>query len=231
MDPLDELSRGRAFRLGVAVMVTLGYVWIFPVLDTLLGSWPFVVTNIQWRYLTLNALAPSFMTQALALGGAAALAWVLGWRDLLRFVAYVALGVVVVALLAMGLHAMDFLQLIRAVPPDSKRRFMMGMWRWAVQLVSGAAVLAAIGYGSLRAGRSSHDLTKTKPADKVIMRNSGRISRSGRPGSSDEDRTSRSATDPATSGSHPPADPGGSSPGPTPRAGVEPRAADKQSGA
>ena len=171
MDPLDELSRGRASRLAIAVMITLGYVWIFPVIDSLMGSWPFAITSIQWRYLTLAALAPSIMTQALALAAAAALAWVLGWRDTIRAIAYVTLTVVVFAVLGLVLHLLDFLQLVRSVPPDAKPRFMAGMVRWLVQVLSGGAVLAAVGTGALRAARAATtDAAKSKAADKVILR-------------------------------------------------------------
>ena len=170
MDPLDELSRGKASRLAMAVMATLIYVWIFPIIDTLVAAWPFTVTSIQWRYVTMVSLAPSVMTQALALAAGAALAWVLGWREALRTVAYVTLTVVGLAVLGLALHVMDYLQLIRSVPPDAKRRFQAGMVRWLVQLLSGAGVLAGVGIGALRAARAARDIAKVKAADKVILR-------------------------------------------------------------
>jgi hypothetical protein len=170
VDPLDEMSRGKAHRLAVAVMITLGYVWLFPVVDSLMGAWPFAILNIQWRYLTLAALAPSIMTQSLALAAAAGFAWVIGWRDALRVIAITTLVVAGVAVLGVGLHAMDYLQLIRAVPPDAKRRFGAGMIRWLVQIVSGGTVLTVVGLSALRAARAARDAIKLNPADKVILR-------------------------------------------------------------
>ena len=148
MESLEELSWGRARVLPQAVVVVLAVLWLVPVLDSFAAAWPFEPASLQWRYRTVAVLAPTMVTQLVAVGGATVLGAILGWRWLVRAASIVGLAVMVFALLGVIIHSMDFVQLKSAVPEDSRAGFSLGMVRGTLQLVLcaiAAGVLAAAG--------------------------------------------------------------------------------------
>ena len=157
MESLDELSFGRARVLSQAAVVVLSVLWLVPVLDSFAAAWPFDPANLQWRYRTIAVLAPTMVTQLLAVTGAAVLGALLRWRWLVRTASMLALVVMLCTLLGVIIHSMDYVQLKASVPEDSRAGFSLGMVRCTAQLMFGAAASGILAAAGLMTSKSALD--------------------------------------------------------------------------
>lgn len=157
MESLDELSLGRARVLSQAAVVVLAVLWLVPVLDSFAAAWPFDPANLQWRYRTIAVLAPTMVTQLLAVTGAAVLGALLRWRWLVRTASMLALIVMLCTVLGVIIHSMDYVQLKASVPEDSRAGFSLGMVRCTAQLMFGAAASGILAAAGLMTSKSALD--------------------------------------------------------------------------
>lgn len=141
-------------------MLVLAVLWLVPVLDSFVAAWPFDPANLQWRYRTIAILAPTMVTQMLAVTGAAVLGSLLGWRWLVRIASIIALLVMLFTLLGVIIHSMDYVQLKASVPEDSRAGFSLGMLRGTVQLVLGATASGVLAVAGLLTANASGDPRK-----------------------------------------------------------------------
>jgi hypothetical protein len=157
VESLEDLSWGHGRVLARSAVAVLAVVWLVPVLDSFAAAWPFEPASLQWRYRTIAVLAPTMVTQMVALTGGAVLGAVLGWRWLVRVAATVALAVMVFSLLGVIIHSMDYVQLKASVPEDSRASFSLGMVRGTAQLLLGTVASACLAVGGLMAVRTALD--------------------------------------------------------------------------
>lgn len=148
---MTDFERERGKSVAVAACIALVFVGITPGLDAMLGALPWQPSNLRWRFVTVQSLAPSMILQCLALGLLALLCRALDWSLAARAVAVYAGLVGFLGLVLMGMLTLDSLQLRQAIPADSKSSFKMAIIRTALQITTGSLIMLYQSYAGWRA--------------------------------------------------------------------------------
>jgi hypothetical protein len=147
---MDGMSQGTNRVSGVfvfAVYLFLFSLFFWPVVDLFSNTWPLQPGNIQWRIGFMGLFTAYLTTPLLAIVLAMALAFVLGHKAALRLLSvFCFLGLVVITV-AIGLFALDAIQLRSGVPDENRSAFTTGSILTEFKFLSVLLVLVFLGWG------------------------------------------------------------------------------------
>lgn len=147
------MSQGTSRVSGVFVFGAYLFVFIlffWPVVDLFSNTWPLQPGNIQWRVGFMGLFTAYLTTPLLAIVLSMALAFVLSHRIALRlFSAFCFLGVVVMGM-AIGLFALDAVQLRSGIPEVNRGAFNAGAVLTELKFLSVFLVLIFLSWGGWR---------------------------------------------------------------------------------
>lgn len=134
-----------ALVFGAYLFLVVLFMW--PVIDLFSNTWPLQPGNIQWRIGFMGMFTAYFTTPLLAIVLSMALAFVLSHKNTLRIFSVICFLGVVVMVIAMGLFALDAIQLRSGIPAENRAAFNAGTILTELKFFSVFLVLIFLGWG------------------------------------------------------------------------------------
>lgn len=134
-----------AFVFGAYFFLFSLFMW--PVIDLFSNSWPLQPGNIQWRMGFMGLYTAYITTPLLALVLSLGLAFGLSHRVTLKALSALCFLGTVVMVIAMGLFALDAVQLRSGIPMENRVAYTAGTVLTELKFVSAFMVLVFLGWG------------------------------------------------------------------------------------
>jgi hypothetical protein len=125
----------------------------YALLDTVVAMWPADAGSAAWRYSAVGMLSrhlASLLVAALLAAGVAALS---GHGRMLRVIGYSLCAGAVLLLVAAAGFILDVVQLRTLIDPGARPALVLGSAAALLKLVTTAAIVLLVGFGSLKASR------------------------------------------------------------------------------
>ncbi len=140
------------FVFGAYLFLAILFFW--PVVDLFSNTWPLQPGNIQWRVGFMGLFTAYLQTPLLAMVLSMALAFVLSHKVTLKvFSVFCFLGVVVMGI-AVGLFALDAIQLRSGIPEENRAGFNAGIILTELKFFSVFLVLVFLSWGGWKTAGS-----------------------------------------------------------------------------
>jgi hypothetical protein len=140
-------------RLAAPAYFVAALLVVLPILDFLTNVWPPQPGHAVWRYGSAGLFTGFVLTPLLGVLVALGVAAVAEHGRALTVLGITSVVVAVLFVLLTGLFVLDGLQVRASVPPQSKVRFELGIWRAVVKYLVVAGALTWLGVAARRAGR------------------------------------------------------------------------------
>jgi hypothetical protein len=138
-------------------------------LDFIATIWPFVPSDVRWRYGAIGLSSGFLLTPLLGFALAALLANFAGHRRVLVIVGIVALVLGILLILGVLGFGLDAIQVRREASPGGRRVTEISTIKAGFKLTLGALGLLWIGWGSIRQFRSTKTIAKNEEQPPLVL--------------------------------------------------------------